>query len=215
MEAYTAEEIKEILEEEGLLAVIQTDEYNFVTIDASAGDAEWYIILGREVSPYQCMQLCAMTLVDEDPLMYANEWNSAHTGKVVAVQDDETCSIKPTKNGKYLMTMTWFVPFFGSVSPAYLSYVICHWHDEVCELLGLEELTEETDRLDTSEHEPIDRLSQIELELQFKPRQSSRELARSLKTIKYEINNLLYRHTHIFEKDGVSPPLWSNRSNMS
>lgn len=67
-EACTAEEIKEILEEEGLLAVIQTD---------------------------------------------------------------ETCSIRPTKNGEKLMAMTWFVPFFGSVSPAYLSYVICHWHDKV------------------------------------------------------------------------------------
>ena len=215
MEAYTAEEIKEILEEEGLLAVIQTDEHNLLTIDVSAGDAEWYIILGREASPYQCMQLCAMTLVDVDPLIYANEWNSAHVGKVIAVQDDEACSIKPTKNGGYLVTMTWFVPFFGSVSPAYLSYVICHWHDEVCELLGLEELPEESDHTVLREHEPVDRLSQIELELQFKPNQSSRELARSLKTTKYEINNLLYRHTHIFEKDGVSPPLWSNKSDMS
>ena len=215
MEAYTAEEIKEILEDEGLSADIQTDENNYVTINVSAGDAEWLITLGTEVSPYQCMQLGAITLVNDDPLMYANDWNSSHVGNVVVVQDDETNKIVPNSDGEYIITMSWFVPFFGSVSPAYLSYVICHWHDEVCELLGLEELTEEIVHQDVDGREPVNRLSQIELELQFKPRQSSRELARSLKTTKYEINNLLYRNTLVFEKDGVSPPLWSNRGAMS
>jgi hypothetical protein len=122
----------------------------------------------------------------------------------------ETNALSATK--QYLQTMFWFVPFFGSFTVAYLSYVVSHWHDEVCELMGLEELVEETDKSQSHGFELIDRLSQIELELQFKPQQSSRELARSLKTTKYEINNLLYRNMHRFEKEGVRSPLWSNRS---
>ncbi len=211
MEAYTAEEIKEIVEGTGLSAEIQIDEHNFVTIDVTGGEVEWIIVLGLEVSPYQCMQLGAITLTEDQPLMFANDWNASHMGTLTAVKDNETDKITPNTDGQYLMTMCWFVPFFGSVSPAYLSYVISHWHDEVCELMGIEELVEETDHRTGHDYGLIDRLSQIELELQFKPRQSSRELARSLKTTKYEINNLLYRNTHKFDKEGVTPPLWSNR----
>jgi len=214
MEAYTAEEIKEIVEDAGLSAEIQTDERNFVTISVNSGEVEWIIILGKELSPYQCMQLGAITLVEDQPLIFANNWNAAHTSKLIATKDSETDTITPSADGQYLMTMSWFVPFFGSVSAAYLSYVVSHWHDEVCELMGLEELGEKTDNSQSHGYELIDRLSQIELELQFRPGQSSRELARSLKTTKYEINNLLYRNTHRFDKEGVTPPLWSNRSEL-
>lgn len=214
MEAYTAEEIKGIVEDVGLSAEIQTDEHNFVTINVRAGEVEWIIILGKELSPYQCMHLGAMTLVEDQPLIFANNWNAAHTSKIIATKDNETDTINPSADGQYLMTMSWFVPFFGSVSAEYLTYVVSHWHDEVCELMGFEELGEESDNSQSDDLELIDRLSQIELELQFKPRQSSRDLARSLKTTKYEINNLLYRNTHRFNKEGVTPPLWSNRSEL-
>lgn len=50
MEAYTAEEIKGIVEDVGLSAEIQTDEHNFVTINVSAGEVEWIIILGKELA---------------------------------------------------------------------------------------------------------------------------------------------------------------------
>lgn len=214
MEAYTAEEIKGIVEDVGLSAEIQTDEHNFVTINVSAGEVEWIIILGKELSPYQCMHLGAMTLVEDQPLIFANNWNAAHTSKIIATKDNETDTIYPSTDGQYVMTMSLFIPFFGSVSAEYLSYVVSHWHDEVCELMGFEELVEETDNRQSHSFELIDRLSQIELELHFRPRQSSRELARSLKTTKYEINNLLYRNTHRFNKEGVTPPLWSNRSEL-
>ena len=214
MESYTAEEIKEIIENAGLSAEIQTDDHNFVTINVNSGEVEWIVILGEEPSPYQCMQMGAITIVEDQPLIFANNWNAEHTGKLVAIKDSETGSITPSADGQYLVTMSWFVPFFGSVSAAYLSYVVSHWHDEVCELMGLEELGEETDSSHSHGHELIDRLSQIELELQFRPGQSSRELARSLKTTKYEINNLLYQNTHRFVKEGVTPPLWSNRSEL-
>ncbi len=214
MGAYTAEEIKGIVEDVGLSAEIQTDEHNFVTINVSAGEVEWIIILGKELSPYQCMHLGAMTLVEDEPLMFANNWNAAHTSKIIAINDNDADTITPSTDGQYLMTMSWFVPFFVSVSAEYLTYVVSHWHDEVCELMGLEELVEETDNNQSHSFELIDRLSQIELELQFRPGQSSRELARSLKTTKYEINNLLYHNTHRFDKEGVTPPLWSNRSEL-
>ena len=214
MEAYTAEEIREIIEDAGLFAEIQIDEHNFVTINVNSGEVEWIVILGKELSPYQCMQLGAITLVEDQPLLFANDWNAAHTSKIIATKDDETNTIAPSADGQYLMTMSWFVPFFGAVSAEYLSFVVSHWHDEVCELMGLEELGEEADNDQSRGFELIDRISQIELELQFRPRQSSRELARSLQTTKYEINNLLYRNTHRFEKEGVTPPLWSNRSDL-
>jgi hypothetical protein len=64
------------------------------------------------------------------------------------------------------------------------------------------------------EHEPIDRLLQIQLELRLRAPQSSRELARSLKTTKYEVNNVLYHQPELFEKEGTSPPMWSNKGEI-
>ena len=64
------------------------------------------------------------------------------------------------------------------------------------------------------EHDPIDRLLQIQLELRLRSPQSSRELARSLKTTKYEINNILYHQPELFEKEGTSPPMWSNKGEI-
>jgi len=64
------------------------------------------------------------------------------------------------------------------------------------------------------EHEPIDRLLQIQLELRLRAPQSSRELARALKTTKYEVNNVLYHQPELFEKEGTSPPMWSNKGEV-
>jgi O-antigen ligase len=61
---------------------------------------------------------------------------------------------------------------------------------------------------------PHNVLLQIQLELRLRSPQSSRELARSLKTTKYEINNILYHQPELFEKEGTSPPMWSNKGEI-
>jgi hypothetical protein len=99
-----------------------------------------------------------------------------------------------------------------------LEYVIAHWHEDVCELLKLEEVAEdEVSNVSVpvrGEHEPIDRLLQIQLELRLSAPQSSRELARALNTTKYEVNNVLYHQPELFEKEGTSPPMWSNKGEI-
>jgi hypothetical protein len=99
-----------------------------------------------------------------------------------------------------------------------LEYVIAHWHEDVCELLKLGEVVDDEvsdiSVLVKGEHDPIDRLLQIQLELRLKAPQSSRELARSLKTTKYEVNNVLYHQSDLFEKEGTSPPMWSNKGEI-
>jgi hypothetical protein len=116
--------------------------------------------------------------------------------------------------------MFWRIYFWSGVSREYLSDTIATFHEEVCEFLGLEEfIVEDEDDTDVSipvrgEHEPIDRLLQIQLELRLRAPQSSRELARALKTTKYEVNNVLYHQPELFEKDGTSPPMWSNKGEI-
>ena len=79
---------------------------------------------------------------------------------------------------------------------------------------GIDDEDEEVGEVVRGEHDPIDRLLQIQLELRLRSPQSSRELARSLKTTKYEINNILYHQPELFEKEGTSPPMWSNKGEI-
>ena len=97
--------------------------------------------------------------------------------------------------------------------------MINHWNDEACEFLEIDENIDDISDSETAASEnslrvlkePINRLEQIKLELGLRSPQSSRELARSLKTTKYEINNVLYHNDRVFLKHGNTPPMWSLR----
>ena len=218
METFTAEEIAEIVHELGLPAEIEVNENGFVSIEVITDDLEWTINLGDGVPFYEYMQLGTVTTHDKDPLMYANRWNGSHAGTVQVIEDHETGALSVSEDGTYVLIMTWFIPFFGSVTKEYLEYVIAHWHEDVCELLKLEEVVDDEASNASvpvrGEHDPIDRLLQIQLELRLRAPQSSRELARSLKTTKYEVNNVLYHQPELFEKEGTSPPMWSNKGEI-
>lgn len=58
---------------------------------------------------------------------------------------------------------------------------------------------------------PIPLIEQIQLELALNASQSARSIAKSLNASKYEVNSTLYRNIEMFEKEGTSPPLWTNK----
>ena len=219
METFTAEEIAEIVHELGLPAQVETDANQYVVIEVKSEDFEWGILLGERGPFFTSVVLTAKTSIDEEPLAYANDWNLSHIAPIVVFDDPASESPFVDEDGKSFVMIYWRIYFWSGVSKEYLSNSIASFHEDVCELLGLEMVDVEADDDDVSvpvrgEHEPIDRLLQIQLELRLRAPQSSRELARSLKTTKYEVNNVLYHQSELFEKEGTSPPMWSNKGEI-
>ena len=219
METFTADEIAEIVHELGLPAQVETDANQYVVIEVKSEDFEWGILLGERGPFFTSVVLTAKKSIDEEPLAYANDWNLSHIAPIVVFDDPASESPFVDEDGKSFVMMYWRIYFWSGVSKEYLSNSIASFHEDVCELLGLEMIEEEADDDDVSvpvrgEHDPIDRLLQIQLELRLRAPQSSRELARSLKTTKYEVNNVLYHQPELFEKEGTSPPMWSNKGEI-
>jgi hypothetical protein len=219
METFTADEIAEIVHELGLPAQVETDANQYVVIEVKSEDFEWGILLGERGPFFTSVVLTAKKSIDEEPLAYANDWNLSHIAPIVVFDDPASESPFIDEDGKSFVMIYWRIYFWSGVSKEYLSNSIASFHEDVCELLGLEMVDDEADDDDVSvpvrgEHEPIDRLLQIQLELRLRAPQSSRELARSLKTTKYEVNNVLYHQPELFEKEGTSPPMWSNKGEI-
>ena len=220
METFTAEEIAEIVHELGLPAQVETDANQYVVIEVKSEDFEWGILLGERGPFFTSVVLTAKTSINEEPLTYANDWNLSHIAPIVVFDDPASESPFVDEDGKSFVMIYWRIYFWSGVSKEYLSNSIASFHEDVCELLGLEMAEDEADDDDVSvpvrgEHELIDRLLQIQLELRLRAPQSSRELARSLKTTKYEMNNVLYHQSELFEKEGTSPPMWSNKGEIT
>ena len=219
METFTADEIAEIVHELGLPAQVETDANQYVVIEVKSEDFEWGILLGERGPFFTSVVLTAKTSIDEEPLTYANDWNLSHIAPIVVFDDPASESPFIDEDGKSFVMIYWRIYFWSGVSKEYLSNSIASFHEDVCELLGLEMVNDEADDDAVSvpvrgEHEPIDRVIQIQLELRLRAPQSSRELARSLKTTKYEVNNVLYHQPELFEKEGTSPPMWSNKGEI-
>ena len=219
METFTADEIAEIVHELGLPAQVETDANQYVVIEVKSEDFEWGILLGERGPFFTSVVLTAKKSINEEPLSYANDWNLSHIAPIVVFDDPASESPFVDEDGKSFVMIYWRIYFWSGVSKEYLSNSIASFHEDVCELLGLEMVNDEADDDAVSvpvrgEHEPIDRLLQIQLELRLRAPQSSRELARSLKTTKYEVNNVLYHQPELFEKEGTSPPMWSNKGEI-
>ena len=219
METFTADEIAEIVHELGLPAQVETDANQYVVIEVKSEDFEWGILLGERGPFFTSVVLTAKKSIDEEPLAYANDWNLSHIAPIVVFDNPASESPFVDEDGKSIVMMYWRIYFWSGVSKEYLSDSIASFHEDVCELLGLEMIDEDADDNDVSlpvrgEHEPINRILQIQLELRLRAPQSSRELARSLKTTKYEVNNVLYHQQELFEKEGTSPPMWSNKGEI-
>ena len=219
METFTADEIAEIVHELGLPAQVETDANQYVVIEVKSEDFEWGILLGERGPFFTSVVLTAKKSIEEEPLGFANDWNLSHIAPIVVFDDPASESPFVDEDGKSFVMIYWRIYFWSGVSKEYLSDSIASFHEDVCELLGLEMVNDEADDDAVSvpvrgEHDPIDRVLQIQLELRLRAPQSSRELARSLKTTKYEVNNVLYHQPELFEKEGTSPPMWSNKGEI-
>jgi hypothetical protein len=138
METFTADEIAEIVHELGLPAQVETDENQFVTIAIDDDDFGWKIYLGDDGPFFRSIVLTAHHTVLEDPLPFANKWNISHVAPVVVFDDPATESPQLDDDGNFMVVMFWRIFFWNSVSKEYISHTIASFHEDVCELLGLE-----------------------------------------------------------------------------
>ena len=218
MEAFTAEELAEIVRELGLPAEIEIDDDQSARINVITDDVEWSVILGDNGPFYRSVALATHKFVEEEPFAYANSWNFGHIPPALVLDDPATKAPMIDEDGNYLVGLLWRIYFWNSISVEYLSNSFASFHEDVLEFQEIGELIDDEDEdvedVVRGEHDPIDRLLQIQLELRLRSPQSSRELARSLKTTKYEINNILYHQPELFEKEGTSPPMWSNKGEI-
>jgi len=218
MEAFTAEELAEIVRELGLPAEIEIDDDQSARINVITDDVEWSVILGDNGPFYRSVALATHKFVEEEPFAYANSWNFGHIPPALVLDDPATKAPMIDEDGNYLVGLLWRIYFWNSISVEYLSNSFASFHEDVLEFQEIDELIDDEDEdvedVVRGEHDPIDRLLQIQLELRLRSPQSSRELARSLKTTKYEINNILYHQPELFEKEGTSPPMWSNKGEI-
>jgi hypothetical protein len=142
-----------------------------------------------------------------------------HIPPAIVLDDPATEAPIVNEDGNYLVGLLWRIYFWNSISVEYLSNSLASFHEDVLEFQEIGEfIDDDEDEVIEDEvrgeHDPIDRLLQIQLELRLRSPQSSRELARSLKTTKYEINNILYHQPDLFEKEGTSPPMRSNKGEI-
>lgn len=219
MENYTAEELLEILEGLGLPGEIVIDEDKEVSIEIELDDFEWSIELGSESPFYRSVLLTSVNVYEEAPHALVNSWNQNHiTSSTYLLTDGDTNEPIQTESGHYVVVLRNSFPFFGSVTKEFIEFMFHCFHEDVCEFFEIEEYAEEAEAVleeELPEHEQIPVLDQLQLELTVNPRQSARGLARSLNISKYEVNHLLYGHTELFEKEGKSPPLWTNKGEIN
>jgi len=218
MEAFTAEELAEIVRELGLPAEIEIDDDHSTRIVVNTDDVEWSVILDDNGPFYRSVTLSTYKFIEDEPLSYANSWNILHIPPAIVLDDPATEAPIVNEDGNYLVGLLWRIYFWNSISVEYLSNSFASFHEDVLEFQEIGEFIDDEDEVVEDvmrgEHDLIDRLLQIQLELRLRSPQSSRELARSLKTTKYEINNILYHQPELFEKEGTSPPMWSNKGEI-
>ena len=215
METYTAEEILEIVHDLDLPGEITIDDDQDTLIVIEFEEFQWQIALGGDAPFHSSIRMFA---VKTDPIIShssANDWNQEHgLSTMLYLTNDETQDFSLTEENDFIVVLKSFIPFFGSMSKEAISFAIYCFHDDVCEFYGIQTedgASEEHAPNETPDGEPISLIEQIQLELTLNPSQSARVIAKSLNTTKYEVNSTIYRHVEMFDKEGTSPPLWSNR----
>ena len=215
METYTAEEILEIVHDLDLPGEIKIDEDQEKLIVIESEEFKWHIALGGDGPFHSSIRMFA---VQTDPIInhsHSNNWNQDHgSSTLLYLINEESNDFSLTEENEFIIVLKSFLPFFGSMSIEAISFAIYCFHDDVCEFYGIQTEDETSDvhaPNETPDGEPIPLIEQIQLELALNAPQSARGIAKSLNTTKYEVNSTLYRHIDMFQKEGTSPPFWSNK----
>lgn len=210
MPTFTADELIAMVSDLGLPAELEADENEFQTISCEFDGMVWKMLLGDDGPFFSSIILTTHRFVSVDPFRYANEWNMVHIPPAVVLEDEPNDIPITDEDGNRLVTLFWRIYFSDSTTRELISDYVLLFHDDVCEFL-YQEVGERPEAKDC-DNSPIDRHLQIQLELTLNSPQSARSLARSLGVTKYEINQVLYHLPDLFEKQGTSPPFWSNRA---
>ena len=222
-EYFTAEEIAEIIRKIDVDAEVVTEEHEVdgpeVHIDCESGDVSWWIHLGSARPFYGSMILNGFTTVENDPHHFVNDWNVDHPISTAMVfNDEENDTVLQLNDGEFLVNIRRYISFSGMVTSEHLEYTLLLFHDDVCELHGVENIDENED---VSEEKPTQRamgaaVSDIILEgihtlLELKGPLTSRAIARESGVPKHEVNQLLYKNIDQFVRHADQPPKWESR----
>ena len=215
METYTAEEILEIVHGLDLPGEIIIDDDQDVCIEIEFEEFSWRIQLGSEGPFFASMSLIAAQTESQISHSFINRWNQNHLiSTAYVLRDEDTEGFFVNESNEYVIAIKSFVSFFGSIPKENIAFSIYVFQDDACEFFGVQAEDEVSDvhaPNETPDGEPIPLIEQIQLELALNAPQSARTLAKSLNASKYEVNSTLYRHSELFEQEGTSPPLWTNK----
>ncbi len=215
METYTAEEILEIVHGLDLPGEILTDDDQDVYIQIEFEEFSWRIQLGSDGPFFQSMSLIAAQAESEISHSYINHWNQNHlVSTAFILNDEDNEGFFLNESDEYVTAIKSFISFFGSLSKENIAFSIYGFQDDACEFFGIQTEDETSDVHAPSENPDgtrIPLIEQIQLELALNAPQSARSIAKSLNASKYEVNSTLYRNIEMFEKEGTSPPLWTNK----
>ena len=215
METYTAEEILEIVHELDLPGEITIDDDQDTLIVIESEDFKWQIALGGDGPFHGSIRMFAVQTDPKFNHSHSNNWNQDHgSSTMLYLTNEESNDFSLTEENEFIVVLKSFLPFFGSMSKEAISFAVYCFHDDVCEFYGIQTEDETSDvhaPNETPDGEPIPLIEQIQLELALNAPQSARGIAKSLNTSKYEVNSTLYRHIDMFQKEGTSPPFWSNK----
>lgn len=215
METYTAEEILEIVHGLDLPGEIIIDDDQDVYIQIEFEEFSWRLQLGSDGPFFQSMSLIAAQTEAQISLSYINQWNQNHLiSTAYVLSDEETDGFFVNESDEYVTAIKSFISFFGSLSKENIAFSIYGFQDDACEFFGIqtEEKTSEVHAPnETPDGTPIPLIEQIQLELALNAPQSARSLAKSLNASKYEVNSTIYRNSELFQQEGTSPPLWTNK----
>lgn len=215
METYTAEEILEIVHDLDLPGEIIVDDDQDVYIHIEFEEFSWRVQLGSDGPFFQSMSLIAAQTEAQISLSYLNLWNqNHHISTAYVLSDEDTNGFFVNESDEYVTAIKSFISFFGSLSKENIAFTIYGFQDDACEFFGIqteEKISEVHAPNETPDGTPIPLIEQIQLELALNAPQSARSLAKSLNASKYEVNSTIYRNSELFEQEGTTPPLWTNK----
>jgi hypothetical protein len=215
METYTAEEILEIVHDLDLPGEIIIDDDQDVYIEIEFEEFNWRVQLGGDSPFFNHMTLFTYKRASQIPHFETHTWNRDHASSTSFILiDSETSEYTIAEPNEFVSVLKCFVSFAGQISVESISFSIYCFHDDVCEFFGIQTEDETAEMHAPNENPdgtPIPLIEQIQLELALNSPQSARSIAKSLNASKYEVNSTLYRNIEMFEKEGTSPPIWTNK----
>jgi Putative bacterial sensory transduction regulator len=219
-EAYTANEIMDILTELGVevsYTSAEDDEFNIATIDCEIDPINFFCFLVVNGPFFEGIKLHSFGFRADNPIQFVNDFNKEMRIARASLKFDEDGLIEPDENGEASMHAQADLHFAGGVTKDHVRFMFEMWIED---LIDFHEITidEESDEEEPVKIRGLSVVANATLQVQITAclsdgrSMTSREISRLLDTDRHIINSILYKERNRFVNDGGQPPSWSLRA---